>query len=71
MVRKPGQFIAVRGSKILGTPPCLGRIKSIEDSNHYIVFEASHGCAGEEFDVDAQGYVLMGPPCNGRLVRAT
>lgn len=67
-----GQVIDVKSSEFLGTPACEARVVDHFDDQGYTVRELDADPADEdaEFQVDFEGYVLVGPPLNGRLVRA-
>jgi hypothetical protein len=72
-LKKVGETITVLASEFLGTPATEGVIVDIEleggpaNGSLYLV-----EIAGEEgpHEVDLDGCCLIGPPVNGRLVRA-
>lgn len=71
MMKRVGDTITVRASDILGTPEAEGVIREIytnrDGSHHYgVKIEGEDGLC----DVDLDGTVLIGPPLDGRLVRA-
>jgi hypothetical protein len=68
-------YIDVKASEFLGTPAVRCRVVAIHYSVHnprieYDVIPEGMTDPDEVFQCDSEGYVLIGPPLNGELVRA-
>jgi hypothetical protein len=60
-----GSIVTVHGSDLLGVGSCQAMLVAYHEQGYAATFGP-----GDEFDVDFQFYILIGPPLNGKLVRA-
>jgi hypothetical protein len=70
-----GDVIQVPASKFLGTPATEAQViaeLSYGGQKVWVVreFVYGEGMVGDPWEVDSDGVCLIGPPLNGRLVRA-
>lgn len=67
MKHKVGDVVLVRESKFLGMPATKMTITHVYD---YYYRGVCHDNPLDEAEVDEEGYCLIGPPLDGKLVRA-
>jgi hypothetical protein len=64
-----GDIVVVRASEILGTPPSMAEVVDIIEQG-FLVRGVLDSGELNNFEIDREGYVLIGPPHNGQLARA-